>query len=144
MSALVLCLSHVGERKAYKVCELFLLLHDCQCSTECTLHGSQLRQAAKRVLLSTAHHKTSAKICTALRKHTGLKQPSRAERKLVLFSLSLSLSFTHTQVIPTVSSVPFYSTLIPLLFVLTVTAVKDAYDDIVSPLAVVGGGGGVY
>ena len=96
MSALVLCLSHVGERKTYKVCELFLLLHDCQCSTECTLHGSQLRQAAKRVLLSTAHHKTSAKICTALRKHTGLKQPSRAERKLVLFSLSLSLSLFHT------------------------------------------------
>ena len=45
--------------------------------------------------------------------------------------------------IPTVSSVPFYSTLIPLLFVLTVTAVKDAYDDIVSPLAAVGGGRGM-
>ena len=51
---------------------------------------------------------------------------------------------THTQVIPTVSSVPFYSTLIPLVFVLTVTAVKDAYDDIVSPLAVEGEGGGRY
>jgi len=34
------------------------------------------------------------------------------------------------QVIPTVSSVPFYTTLIPLVFVLAVTAVKDAFDDI--------------
>jgi len=39
-------------------------------------------------------------------------------------------------VIPTVSSVPFYTTLIPLVFVLAVTAVKDAFDDIVSSLAV--------
>jgi hypothetical protein len=34
------------------------------------------------------------------------------------------------QVIPGVSSVPFYSTLLPLVLVLAVTAIKDAYDDI--------------
>jgi hypothetical protein len=36
------------------------------------------------------------------------------------------------QLIPGVSSVPFYSTLVPLIGVLAVTAVKDAYDDVVS------------
>lgn len=36
------------------------------------------------------------------------------------------------QVIPGVSSVPFISTLLPLVLVLGVTAVKDAYDDVVS------------
>ena len=39
---------------------------------------------------------------------------------------------TLVQVIPGVSSVPVYSTLVPLLVVLGVTAVKDAFDDIVS------------
>ena len=57
------------------------------------------------------------------------------------------------QLIPGVASVPFYSTLIPLVGVLLITAVKDAYDDIVSVCGCVcvcvcvcvyvcGGGGG--
>ena len=46
-------------------------------------------------------------------------------------SLSLPLS-QHAQAVPQVSSVPVYSTLAPLLLVLAVTAVKDAFDDIVS------------
>lgn len=41
------------------------------------------------------------------------------------------------QLIPGVSSVPFYSTLVPLIGVLGTTAVKDAYDDIVSPIPLV-------
>ena len=51
-------------------------------------------------------------------------------------SLLHTHTHTHTQVIPTVSSVPFYTTLIPLVFVLAVTAIKDAFDDIVSSLAI--------
>ena len=38
---------------------------------------------------------------------------------------------TPSQVIPGVSSVPVYSTLVPLLGVLALTAAKDAFDDIV-------------
>jgi len=51
-----------------------------------------------------------------------------------LFPLSsLHLSpVSILQLIPGIASVPFYSTLIPLVGVLGVTAVKDAYDDIVS------------
>ena len=44
------------------------------------------------------------------------------------------MSLSLIQVIPTVSSVPFYTTLLPLVGVLLVTAVKDAYDDIVRTL----------
>ena len=36
------------------------------------------------------------------------------------------------QLIPGVSSVPFYSTVVPLVIVLSITAAKDAYDDVVS------------
>jgi len=47
------------------------------------------------------------------------------------------LLLTIIQLIPGVSSVPFYSTLVPLVIVLSITALKDAYDDIVSVLAYV-------
>lgn len=40
------------------------------------------------------------------------------------------LVLTIIQLIPGVSSVPFYSTMIPLVIVLSITAVKDAYDDV--------------
>eukprot|EP00731_Ephydatia_muelleri_P016058 Em0009g482a len=40
------------------------------------------------------------------------------------------LALVILQSIPQISSVPFYSTLVPLLAVLLVTAVKDGYDDI--------------
>ena len=46
-------------------------------------------------------------------------------------SLSPSSPSLVVQVIPGVSSVPVYSTLVPLIGVLMVTAIKDAYDDIV-------------
>jgi len=42
------------------------------------------------------------------------------------------LLLTIIQLIPGVSSVPFYSTLVPLVIVLSITALKDAYDDVVS------------
>jgi len=42
------------------------------------------------------------------------------------------LLLTIIQIIPGVSSVPFYSTLVPLVIVLAITAAKDAYDDVVS------------
>ena len=44
----------------------------------------------------------------------------------VVFPLSM-----RWQSIPSVTSVPVYSTVLPLVGVLTVTGVKDAYDDIV-------------
>ena len=46
-------------------------------------------------------------------------------------SFRFACYFVFLQLIPSVSSVPFYSTLLPLAGVLLVTAVKDAYDDIV-------------
>ena len=42
------------------------------------------------------------------------------------------LLLTIIQLIPGISSVPFYSTMIPLVIVLSITAAKDAFDDIVS------------
>ena len=39
---------------------------------------------------------------------------------------------TYVQVIPQITSVPYYTTLVPLLFVLTLSAIKDMVDDIVS------------
>lgn len=36
------------------------------------------------------------------------------------------------QLIPQISSVPYYTTLLPLAFVLAVSAAKEAWDDIVS------------
>ena len=45
------------------------------------------------------------------------------------------LLLTIIQLIPGVSSVPFYSTLVPLVIVLSITALKDAYDDVVSVCA---------
>lgn len=36
------------------------------------------------------------------------------------------------QSIPQISSVPYYTTLVPLIIVLLITAIKDGYDDIVS------------
>lgn len=41
--------------------------------------------------------------------------------------------FYFEQIIPAISSLPFYTTILPLGFVLGVTAVKDAADDFVSP-----------
>ena len=49
-----------------------------------------------------------------------------------LFSVNIITITGSPQVIPGVSSVPFISTLLPLVLVLGVTAVKDAYDDVVS------------
>lgn len=50
-----------------------------------------------------------------------------------VFSYTLLRPFSYMlQLIPGIASVPFYTTLIPLLGVLAVTAVKDGYDDIVS------------
>lgn len=49
------------------------------------------------------------------------------------FVLCFFNSNVFTQLIPGISSVPFYTTLIPLVGVLAVTAIKDAFDDIVSP-----------
>lgn len=40
------------------------------------------------------------------------------------------LLLTIIQLIPGISSVPFYSTMIPLVIVLSITAAKDAFDDI--------------
>ena len=50
----------------------------------------------------------------------------------MLFSVNIITITGSPQVIPGVSSVPFISTLLPLVLVLGVTAVKDAYDDVVS------------
>lgn len=36
------------------------------------------------------------------------------------------------QLIPQITSLPFYTTIVPLVFVLAVTAIKDAVDDFVS------------
>jgi len=36
------------------------------------------------------------------------------------------------QIIPAISSLPFYTTIVPLVFVLGITAIKDAVDDFVS------------
>ena len=41
------------------------------------------------------------------------------------------------QLIPQISSLTYVTTVVPLVAVLTVTALKDAYDDIVSPISVV-------
>ena len=41
------------------------------------------------------------------------------------------------QLIPQISSLTYVTTIVPLVAVLTVTALKDAYDDIVSPVRVV-------
>ena len=40
-----------------------------------------------------------------------------------------------SQLIPAISSLPFYTTLAPLVLVLGITAVKDAVDDFVSQWA---------
>lgn len=40
--------------------------------------------------------------------------------------------FSSRQLIPQVSSLPWFTTAVPLVFVLSITAVKDATDDIVS------------
>ena len=45
------------------------------------------------------------------------------------------------QFIPIISSVTYVTTLVPLVFVLSITAIKDAYDDIVSSGFFCEGGG---
>ncbi len=37
------------------------------------------------------------------------------------------------QIIPEISTLPWYTTLVPLVLVLGITAIKDLVDDLVSP-----------
>lgn len=49
-----------------------------------------------------------------------------------LFSLDPAASLSSSQLIPQISSLSWFTTIVPLVLVLTITAVKDATDDYVS------------
>ena len=57
--------------------------------------------------------------------------------------VNVPLFFVSFQVIPVISSLTPVTTAVPLIGVLSLTALKDAYDDIVSFYLGEGAGGGI-
>lgn len=52
-------------------------------------------------------------------------------RSLLLVALD-RITFSFKQIIPQISTLPWYTTLVPLVLVLGITAIKDLSDDLVS------------